>query len=148
MVHTALTSEAIDVQALLRRVHAPENGAVLLFLGTVRDHNDDRPVRGMRYEAYAAMAARVLAAIAEEAARRLDTHHIAVEHRTGTLAVGDVSVAIAVASPHRAQAYDASRFVIEEIKKRLPVWKEEHYTDGETRWLDGAAPPVPQSAHE
>lgn len=147
-MHTAITSDPIDLQALLRRVDGPENGAGLLFLGTVRDHNEGRPVRAMRYEAYAAMAGKVLAAIAAEAAERLGTDHVAIEHRTGELVVGDVSVAIAVASPHRDRAYDASRFIIEEIKKRLPIWKEEHYTDGTARWLDGAAPPVQGAARE
>ncbi|HSH75940.1 MAG TPA: molybdenum cofactor biosynthesis protein MoaE, partial [Longimicrobiales bacterium] len=85
-------------------------------------------------------AAPVLAEIAREAAEVLGTTRVAVVHRVGELAVGDHSVAIAVSSPHRAQAYEASRYVIEEIKKRLPVWKKEHYTDGREGWVDGTTP--------
>lgn len=147
-MHTRIRADAIDIGELLEQVRSPEDGAVLLFLGTVRDHNDARSVLGMRYEAYVDMAGPVLAEIAAEAAARLGTDHIAVEHRVGQLAVGEISVAIAVSSPHRAEAYDASRTVIEEIKKRLPVWKEEHYADGESRWLDGVKPPAPEAAHE
>jgi molybdopterin synthase catalytic subunit len=91
----------------------------------------------MRYEAYEDMAAAVLAEIAAQAAGRLGTDRVAVVHRVGALAIGEVSVAIAVSSPHRADAYDASRLVIEEIKKRLPVWKQERYVDGQEDWVPG-----------
>lgn len=136
-----ITAGPIDPDAILAAVGAPSDGAALLFLGVVRDHNDGRPVSGVKYEAYAEMARHVLATIAREAAERLGTDRVAVVHRIGELGVGDVSVAIAVSSPHRAEAYEASRYIIEEIKKRLPVWKEERYVDGETRWLDGQVPP-------
>ena len=132
-----VTSASLDPSALLARVGGASDGAVLLFLGTVRDHADGRSVTGMRYEAYAEMAAEVLAQVAREAAERLGTDRVAVEHRVGELAVGEVSVAIAVSSPHRAQAYEASRYVIEEIKKRLPVWKHERYVGGDASWVKG-----------
>ncbi|MDZ7780031.1 MAG: molybdenum cofactor biosynthesis protein MoaE [Gemmatimonadota bacterium] len=77
----------------------------------------------------------------EEAAARLETDRLSVVHRTGDLDVGEVSVAVAVSSPHRAEAYDASRYVIEEIKKRLPIWKKEHYTGGDAAWVEGTVPP-------
>jgi molybdopterin synthase catalytic subunit len=140
VVHTAIVRAPIDTNGMLQRVGAPEHGAALLFLGTVRDHNDGRPVEGVGYEAYEDMAKSVLTEVAQEAAGQLGSGSIAVEHRVGELAVGEVSVAIAVAAPHRAPAYVASRYVIEEIKKRLPVWKQEHYTDGEARWLPGNEP--------
>jgi len=140
VVHAGLTGSIIDPEAVLARVAAPEDGAVLLFLGVVRDHNDGRSVTGMEYEAYEAMAEETLAGIAAEAAERWDTNRIAVVHRTGSLEVGEVSVAIAVSTPHREEAYAASRWVIEEIKKRLPVWKREHYVDGERRWVPGRRP--------
>jgi molybdopterin synthase catalytic subunit len=89
------------------------------------------------------MAAPVLTDIAHEAAAMLGTDRVAVVHRVGELAIGEVSVAIAVSSPHRAQAYEASRYVIEEIKKRLPVWKHEHYTDGRSKWVEGVTPVQP-----
>ena len=120
---------------------APEDGAVLLFLGTVRNHNDGRAVEGLEYEAYREMGEEVLAAIAGEAEERFGTHRIGLYHRTGVLAVGEVSTVIAVATPHREEAYLASRYIIEEIKKRLPVWKKERYVEGETRWVEGQVPP-------
>lgn len=141
MAYSAIVTEGIVAEDVLARVGAEQDGAVLLFLGTVRDHADGRGVRGMRYDAYEDMAAGVLAAIAQEAADRLGTDRVAVVHRVGALAVGEVSVAIAVSSPHRADAYDASRHVIEEIKKRLPVWKKEQYADGEASWVEGVVPP-------
>ena len=135
--HVAVVTGPIDPAGVLARVGDPSDGAVLLFLGTVRDHADGRSVDGLQYEAYQAMAEEVLAAIVAEAAERLGTDRLAVVHRVGDLAIGDVSVAIAVSSPHRAPAYEASRYVIEEIKKRLPVWKRERYTDGEVGWVRG-----------
>ena len=141
MIHASVGSDVIDPAAVLERVGADEDGAILLFLGVVRDHADGRPVSGMRYDAYLSMAQPVLEEIAAEAAERLATDRVAVVHRVGELDIGEVSVAIAVSSPHRAQAYDASRYVIEEIKKRLPVWKKEHYTDGSAEWVEGTVPP-------
>jgi molybdopterin synthase catalytic subunit len=135
----------IDPAAVLAEVGAPSDGAVLLFLGTVRDHADGRAVAGMAYDAYEAMAAEVLRAIVQEAAERLGTPRVVVVHRIGELEIGEVSVAIAVSSPHRDPAYDASRMVIEEIKRRLPVWKHERFVAGEPRWVEGhpLAPPAP-----
>jgi molybdopterin synthase catalytic subunit len=143
---TWITPDVIDPAAVLACVGSAADGAVLLFLGTVREQNDGRPLRGMRYDAYAEMAEQVLAAIAAEAAERAGTDRLAVVHRTGELEIGNVSVAIAVSTPHREQSFDAARYVIEQIKLRLPVWKHEHYTDSESRWLDGAVPPVADSA--
>ena len=137
-----VTRAPIEPAAVLERVGAPEDGAVALFLGVVRDHNDGSAVTGLSYDAYDEMATRVLEEIAGEAAARLGTDRIAVVHRVGELAIGDVSVAIAASSPHRAESFDATRYVIEEIKKRLPVWKKEHYVTAESRWLDGVVPPV------
>jgi molybdopterin synthase catalytic subunit len=136
-----ITRAPIEPATVLAMVGAAEDGAVVLFLGAVRDHNAGRPVSGMRYEAYEAMAASVLGTIAVEAMERLGTDRLAVVHRIGDMEVGDVSVAVAASSPHRAEAFDAARYVIEEIKRRLPVWKEEHYVEGEPRWLEGTPPP-------
>ena len=141
-MHTSVTHDVIDPHAVLRLVGSPADGAVLLFLGTVREQNDGRAVSGMKYDAYRDMAEPVLQAIASEAAKRAGTERIAVVHRIGELEIGDVSVAIAVSSPHRAEAFDAARFVIEQIKERLPVWKHEHYVEGDSAWLPGAVPPA------
>lgn len=125
---------------VMERVGAEEDGAVLLFVGVVRDHNDGRGVSGVGYEAYEEMAEKVLLEIATEASVALGSDRVAVVHRVGELAVGEASVAIAVSSPHRAEAYDASRYVIEEIKKRVPVWKQERYVDGSVDWVAGQTP--------
>lgn len=126
----------IDLAALLNEVASPANGAALLFVGAVRDLNDGRAVTGIEYFAYLAMAGRELAAIVGEAAERFATPHIVVEHRIGYLALGEASVAVAVAHPRRAAAYDASRYVVEELKRRVPIWKREHYADGTREWVD------------
>lgn len=141
-MHTRVMSDAINPQAVLDMVGSSADGAALLFLGTVREQNEGRPVEGMRYDAYIEMAEPVLRDIAVEAAARAGSDRIAVVHRVGELAVGTVSVAIAVSTPHRAESFDAARYIIEQIKLRLPVWKHEHYSDGPARWLAGAVPPV------
>lgn len=162
-MHVCITREPLDIGRILARVGGPEDGAALLFVGTVRDHNENRPVTGLRYDAYVPMAESVLRTIAVEALERLRAgpagvvaetgdaggrERIALAHRIGELEVGETSVAIAVSSPHRAAAFDACRYVIEEIKRRLPVWKQERYVEGGTRWLDGRLPSVPEAAHE
>ena len=137
-----ITREPIRPRDVLERVGAAEDGAVLLFLGVVRNHNDGAAVSGMTYDAYDEMAGTVLGEIAGEAAERLGTDRVAVVHRVGELEIGQVSVAIAASSPHRAESFDATRYVIEEIKKRLPVWKKEHYVEAGSKWLEGNVPPV------
>lgn len=146
MIHARVGSEPIDTAAVLARVGAAEDGAAVLFVGIVRDHADGRSVTGMRYDAYVEMAEPVLTEIAHEAAERFGTRRMAVEHRVGELVIGEVSVAIAVSSPHRAEAYESSRYVIEEIKKRLPVWKKERYVDGSEEWVEGTTPPLPSGS--
>lgn len=134
--HARLVHEPIDATALIRRVSRPANGAILLFLGVVRDVNDGRAVTGIEYSAYAPMAARELADIAGEAARRFGVTDIAIEHRVGELELEEASVGIAVAHSHRGDAYAASRWVIEELKRRVPIWKRERYADGTREWVD------------
>ena len=135
-----ITDEIIDPGAVLDSVGSDADGAKILFLGTVRDHNDGRAVEGLRYEAYPAMAEAVLKEIVQEAIARYETDQVAVVHRTGTLGLGEVAVAVAVASHHRAEAFDAARYVMEELKQRLPVWKEEQYVDGQVGWVKGEVP--------
>ena len=131
----ALIERAIDTGAIVKEVARHANGATLLFIGTVRDVNNGRAITGMDYTAYIAMATRELSDIASEAAEKFGTEDIVVEHRLGTLALGDASVAIAVAHPHRGPAYEASRYVIEQLKQRVPIWKLEHYVDGSREWV-------------
>lgn len=133
---TRLVRDPIDPTALLRAVANPANGAVLLFLGVVREVNDGRAVTGIEYSAYESMAARELANIAAEASERFGTPGVAIEHRLGELALEEASVAIVVAHPRRDGAYAASRWMIEELKRRVPIWKLEHYADGTREWVD------------
>jgi molybdopterin synthase catalytic subunit len=141
-MRTALVDREIDLGAVIGEVQRTANGATVLFVGTVREVNDGRAVDGMEYTAYRGMAARELDAIVRETMERFETHDVVVEHRLGELALGDVSVAIAVAHAHRGAAYDASRYVIEQLKRRVPIWKLEHYADGTREWVgaDGSRP--------
>ncbi len=134
-MRSAIVSRPLDPAALLVEVSGTSNGASILFVGTVRNVNEGREVTGIDYAAYLPMAERELAAIVAEAAERFHTTYIAVEHRLGRLALLEASVAIAVAHPHRAAAYDASRYIIEELKRRVPIWKREEYVDGTREWV-------------
>ncbi|HEX6063082.1 MAG TPA: molybdenum cofactor biosynthesis protein MoaE, partial [Longimicrobiales bacterium] len=109
-------------------------------LGVVRDHNEGSAVSGMHYDAYPEMAERVLRDIVAEASSQAGVGKVAAVHRIGELRVGEISVAIAASAAHRAAAFAACRHVIEQIKKRLPVWKQERYVDGAERWLAGEVP--------
>ena len=134
-MRTAIIENPIDPSALIAEVAESRNGATLLFLGTVRDVNDGRAVTGIEYSAYRSMAEREMAAIVAEACAEFGTDDIVVEHRLGVLELGEASVGIAVAHSHRGRAYDASRYIIEELKKRVPIWKLEHYVDGTREWV-------------
>lgn len=135
MTRSGLTREPIDGGAILRDLPSSKDGAVLLFLGVVRDENRGRRVTGLTYEAYEEMAVRVAEELVSQAEARFGTGRIRLVHRVGELRVGEVSTAVAVAAPHREEAYQASRYLIEGLKDRLPVWKEEHYEGGDSTWL-------------
>lgn len=141
-VRAWITAEPIGADTVLDCVAAPEHGAALIFLGIVRNHNEGRAVHGVHYEAYREMAERVLGDIVREAAAKVGDARVAAVHRVGELAVGEASIAIAVATPHRAEAFEACRYVIEEVKQRLAVWKQERYVSGDSEWLPGAVPPA------
>jgi molybdopterin synthase catalytic subunit len=135
-----VTPHAIDPRELLDDSLAPSDGAALLFWGVVRGEHGGRAVDSLEYEAYAEMAEHKMQQIADEARDRFGTGRIAIVHRVGMLSVGEASVGIAVAAPHRGEAYEASRYVIEELKRRVPVWKREGYVDGERSWVPGYTP--------
>jgi molybdopterin synthase catalytic subunit len=135
-----VTSEPIDPARMLGGALSPADGAALLFWGVVREQNDGRAVSQLEYSAYGPMAEREMLRIADEARARFGTGAIHVVHRVGRLEIGEASVAIAVASPHRGEAYEASRYVIEQLKQRVPVWKREGYVDGDTEWVPGFSP--------
>ena len=136
MIRAAVVDGPLDPARLLAEAGAPGVGALTCFVGTVRDINAGRQVAGIDYAAYDAMATREMDAIAREAAERFGVGTVLVEHRTGTLGVGEASVVIVVAHAHRSPALDAQRYVIEELKRRVPVWKREHYVDGTREWVD------------
>ena len=135
-----VTEDPIDPTRMLSGALSPADGAALLFWGVVREQNDGRAVSQLEYTAYAPMAEREMLRIADEARERFGTGAIHVVHRVGRLEIGEASVAIAVASPHRGEAYEASRYVIEQLKQRVPVWKREGYVDGATEWVPGFNP--------
>jgi len=134
-MRSAIVEHPLDPTALLAEVASTVSGASTLFVGTVRRVNDGRDVVGIDYSAYNAMAARELADIVAEAVAQFGTEQIAVEHRIGSLTLGEASIVIAVSHARRAAAMDAQRYLIEEIKKRVPIWKREHYVDGAREWV-------------
>lgn len=134
-----LRAEPIDIAACRRELDDAYCGAVVAFDGIVRDHHAGRPVSELRYEAYADLAEREGQVIVEQALAQFDVRRIVAEHRVGLLQIGDVAVYVAVAAAHRDAAFAACRFVIDEIKSRVPIWKHEHYADGATEWIHPAA---------
>jgi molybdopterin synthase catalytic subunit len=135
-----VTSAVLDPCEFLRDCTSETDGAALLFIGVVRSQNDGREVGHLDYQAYPPMAEATLREIAHEASNRWDTGAISLAHRYGRLEIGEVSVAIVVAAPHRGDAYAASRYIIEELKKRVPIWKREGYLEGDSAWLRGNVP--------
>lgn len=140
--------EPLDIVQVTASVSAPGCGAVNTFVGLVRDHNLGRSVQYLDYEAYAPLAVKAFERIAQEAAGRWPSAQLAIHHRTGRVAIGEASVVIAAASPHRADAFAASRYAIERIKQIAPIWKHEHFDGGEV-WIEGAtADPLDEAARE
>lgn len=135
-MHAAIVERPLDAAALLASVSAPARGGAVLFVGTVRDLNDGRPVEALDYTAYGPMAASELQAIVAEAETQWPGAVVACEHRIGALTLGDAAVVVAAAHPHRGPAFEACRYVIEALKQRVPIWKREHYTSGEAEWVE------------
>jgi molybdopterin synthase catalytic subunit len=132
-----LQPEPIAVDELLEAVRGDGDGAVALFVGTVRDHNAGERVRFLEYEAYDGMARAEMARIAADAVATFEISRVAIAHRTGRLEIGEASVVVAVASAHRAAAMDACRSVIDTLKRTVPIWKREHFEGGAV-WIEGA----------
>ena len=135
MMRAAIVESAIEPAALIAEITADTNGAISMFLGTVRSSNNDRDVGGIEYSAYSQMAESEMSAILREASSRFGVEHAVIEHRIGTLRVGEVSIAVVVAAPHRAPALDATRYIVDETKMRAPIWKLELYADGAREWV-------------
>jgi len=131
-----VTTEPLSVDEAMREVARPDCGAVAVFVGTVRNHHDGKRVLRLSYSSFKEMAEKELARIAAEAAKRWPVGAVHLAHRTGELAIGDASVVVAVSAPHRAEAFEACRYAIEELKKTAPIWKEE-FTEGGKQWVSG-----------
>lgn len=150
---TALTQEPIDAQALMAAAKRPEDGAVAVFDGIVRDNSRGRQTLHLDYEAYEDMAAKQLRELAVQARSRFAVRHVTIVHRLGRLEIGETSVLIVVASAHRAQAFDACRWLIDTLKKTVPIWKRETFADGAV-WAPGEPFPArlavdgAENAHE
>jgi len=144
----AITAAPLDLQSLSALVVAEGDGAVASFVGVVRHENLGRRVLFLEYEAYEALAVKALDTIVGEARTAWPDTRVAVHHRIGRLEIGEASIIIAAASPHRAHAFAASRYAIERVKQIVPIWKREHFDGGEV-WLEGAtADPHDEAARD
>jgi molybdopterin synthase catalytic subunit len=134
-----ITAEPIDHAALTEQVRRPDCGAVVTFLGTVRDLTEGKVTVALDYEAYPGMAEKKLAEIERETRDRWPIGEIALVHRVGHLEIGEVSVVVAVSCPHRAQAFEACRYAIDRLKEVVPIWKKENWADGTSEWVHPGA---------
>ena len=139
-----LTAEPIELSPLLETVQAPERGGVASFLGMVRDRHGGRQVLRLRYTAYEPMVEAECARIVAEAEARWPAK-LALRHRVGRLELGETAIAVVGGAAHRDAAFEACRYVVEEVKRRVPIWKQEFYADGSIEWVDptAAGRPVP-----
>ncbi len=131
-----VTPDVLDTNEAIAAVESPEAGAVNVFLGVVRNNNLGRAVQYLEYDAYPAMAEKVMRELGEEARARFGLEDVAVLHRTGRLEIGEASLLVAVSCGHRAESFDAGHWLVNEIKKKVPVWKKEVWEDGE-EWIEG-----------
>jgi molybdopterin synthase catalytic subunit len=132
-----ITEGPLDLNRLIQESEDHASGALVIFVGTVRDNHTGQPVSGMTYEAHVPLAEKALQQIEQEARQRFEIRSCLIQHRIGDLSLGEASVLIVVRAAHRDAAYQASRYAIEELKRRAPIWKYEHYLSGESRYLDG-----------
>jgi molybdopterin synthase catalytic subunit len=132
-----ITAKEIRVQPIIRKVFSSESGALVVFIGTVRKLSRGRKIENLEYEAYEEMALREFSKIADYVKDKWDVTRVAIAHRIGKLEPGEISLVIAVSAPHRDDAYQASRYIIEELKKTVPIWKKEVWEGGE-EWIQGS----------
>jgi MoaE-MoaD fusion protein len=138
-----LVDKTIDADALIRHVRTGADGAIVTFDGCVRNQSHGRRTLYLDYEAYESMALAKMREIAAEVQTKFPIDRVAIAHRLGRLEIGETSVFIAVSAPHRAAAFDACRYIIDTLKRSVPIWKKEYFEDGAV-WADGELPPVPQ----
>ena len=142
--HRHLTDDPLDLDALMAETADDRCGALVVFGGTVRLNNAGREVESMDYSAYGPLAARTLADIEAEAMDKFEAHACRIQHRTGRLGLGEVSVYVVVRAVHRDAAFEAARYALEELKARVAVWKNEFYADGSSAYLEGKEVPQPE----
>jgi len=130
----AISAQPLDVVGLLAGAHHPRAGAVVLFSGEVRNHNDGMAVDYLEYEAHEAMAAKMIKTILEDANKKWPLNIAVAQHRTGKVAVGETAVVVITASAHRSEAYQANEYIIHRIKHEAPIWKCEYFSDGTKKW--------------
>jgi molybdopterin synthase catalytic subunit len=133
-----VTAEPLSVDEALAFVADPAAGGTCVFVGTVRDHGEDGEVTGLDYEAWNELATQRLEELAAEMRQRWPARKVALLHRTGHLGIGEASVVVAVSAPHRAEAFEACRHGIEQLKADVPIWKKETLTSGDAHWVMGA----------
>jgi MoaE-MoaD fusion protein len=136
MTRATMVREPIDTQAALERIKRPEDGAAIVFEGVVRNHTRGRQTLYLDYEAYEEMALKQMEELAAQALEQFKVRDVLIVHRLGRLEIGETSVLIVVASGHRGAAFDASRWLIDTLKRKVPIWKKEHFVDGAV-WADG-----------
>ncbi|MEQ2528763.1 molybdenum cofactor biosynthesis protein MoaE [Robertmurraya yapensis] len=134
MNYYEISKEPIDIQAIIDKVVQRDAGAITTFIGTVRELTKGKKTLFLIYEAYESMAVKKLAQIGQEIEEKWPNSKVAITHRVGKLDITDIAVVIAVSTPHRADAYEANRYAIERIKEIVPIWKKEHWEDGE-EWI-------------
>ena len=144
---TYVTRQPLSIDQLVARVSSPACGGTCVFLGTVRNGPEEDGVSAIEYSAYEEMVEVEFGRLVADAAARWPDARIAVQHRLGTIPAGDASIGIAAAAPHRAEAFEACRFVIEEVKRRIPVWKKELRLDGTEVWVDPSGRPTTKPSH-
>lgn len=141
MIVTGLSAEPLDTRALCDRIRRDDCGALVVFEGTTRSPSGGREVLRLEYEAYTALAERRLRELAEEAAERFGAPGVVAMHRVGIVPVGEASVVVACAAPHRAGAFEAARWLIDTLKAEVAIWKREHFAGGESAWAAGEDAP-------
>ena len=149
----SIVRDEIDIERLRDRVQHKKAGAVLIFCGDIRNHNQKKEVSFLEYEAHESMALKQIKNIVNSAKRKWNLHKVEVIHRLGKLAIKDCSIAIAVATSHRNEAYESSKYIIDTIKHTVPIWKKEYFVDGASEWskgceatsifVDNSNPPAP-----
>jgi molybdopterin synthase catalytic subunit len=143
-IHVAICETALSLERAAQYVDAPQNGALNMFIGRVRNHNLGRPVEAVSYDAFTPLACKIFEEICQQAIRASSYPlRCFIEHYKGRLEIGGMSVVIAVGSPHRDESFAACRSLIEELKIRAPIWKQEHYVEGDSEWMKGHALAVP-----